>query len=218
MIKHTEQRVGVFIDVQNLYYSAKNLYQAKVDFGKVLKEAVGPRKLIRAFAYVIQAQLPEEKKFFAALDAQGFEVKMKDLQIFVTGDKKGDWDVGLTIDAIKVAPQLDVIVFVTGDGDYVPAIEYLQYHGTQVEVIAFGETTSGKLREVADDFTDLSDDRENYLIRTYNNRRTVAPSRTATPAQARTTARPASRPTRTVRAPRVATSARAPRSRAATRR
>lgn len=191
MIKHSEQRVGVFVDVQNLYYSAKNLYQAKVDFGKVLKEAVGPRKLIRAFAYVIQAQLPEEKKFFAALDSQGFEVKMKDLQVFVTGDKKGDWDVGLTIDAIKVAPQLNVIVFVTGDGDYVPAIEYLQYHGTQVEVIAFGETTSGKLRDVADDFTDLSDNKEHFLIRTYNNRRSTAPVRTTT----RTTNRPA----RTVR-------------------
>lgn len=176
MTKHPEQRVGVFIDVQNLYYSAKNLFQAKVDFSKVLKEAVGPRKLIRAFAYVIQAQLPEEKKFFTALDSQGFEVKMKDLQVFVTGDKKGDWDVGLTIDMIKVAPQLDVIVLVTGDGDYVPAIEYLQYHGTQVEVIAFAETTSSRLREIADNFTDLSENREHFLIREYKNRGSAATS------------------------------------------
>lgn len=170
MTKHPEQRVGVFVDVQNLYYSAKNLYHAKVDFGKVLKEAVGPRKLIRAIAYVIQAQLPEEKKFFAALEIQGFEVKTKDLQVFITGEKKGDWDVGLTIDAIKIAPQLDVVVFVTGDGDYVPAIEYLQYHGTQVEVIAFGETASNRLRDIADVFTDLSENRENFLIRDYKNR------------------------------------------------
>jgi len=170
MIKHLDQRVGVFVDVQNLYYSAKNLYHAKVDFGKVLKEAVGPRKLIRAIAYVIQAQLPEEKKFFAALSSQGFEVKMKDLQVFITGDKKGDWDVGLTIDAIKIAPQLDVVVFVSGDGDYVPVIEYLKYHGTQVEVIAFGETSSARLRDAADVFTDLSENRENFLIRDYNNR------------------------------------------------
>lgn len=207
MIKHSEQRVGVFVDVQNLYYSAKNLYQAKVDFSKVLKEAVGPRKLIRAFAYVIQAQLPEEKKFFAALDSQGFEVKMKDLQVFVTGDKKGDWDVGLTIDAIKVAPQLDVIVFVTGDGDYVPAIEYLQYHGTQVEVIAFGETASGKLRDIADAFTDLSENREHYLIREYKNRGSGLASAPVRP-----------RTVRTTRTPRVATGARAPRSRSVTRR
>lgn len=169
MIKHPEQRVGVFVDVQNMYYSAKNLYSAKVNFGKILEEAVGKRKLIRAIAYVIQAQLPEEKKFFAALDSQGFEVKMKDLQVFITGDKKGDWDVGLTIDMIKVAPQLDVIVLVTGDGDYAPAIEYLQYHGTQVEVIAFGKTASGKLREVADVFTDLSENKDEFLIRDYKN-------------------------------------------------
>ncbi|NQU77441.1 NYN domain-containing protein [Candidatus Falkowbacteria bacterium] len=202
MTKHPEQRVGVFIDVQNLYYSAKNLFHAKVDFGKVLKEAVGPRKLIRAFAYVIQAQLPEEKKFFTALDSQGFEVKMKDLQVFVTGDKKGDWDVGMTIDAIKVAPQLDVIVLVTGDGDYIPAIEYLQYHGTQMEVIAFGETTSSRLKEIADDFTDLSENREHFLIREYKNRprpstatptRSTTPSSSARPAPTRTPARPPAR-------------------------
>lgn len=178
MTKHPEQRVGVFVDVQNLYYSAKNLYRAKVDFSQVLKEAVGPRKLIRAIAYVIQAQLPEERKFFTALDLQGFEVKTKDLQIFITGDKKGDWDVGLTIDMIKVAPQLDVIVLVTGDGDYAPAIEYLQYHGTQVEVIAFGETASGRLREIADVFTDLSENKDEFLIREYKNR--GAASRPAT--------------------------------------
>jgi len=190
MTKHPEQRVGVFIDVQNLYYSAKNLFQAKVDFGKVLKEAVGPRKLIRAITYVIQAQLPEEKKFFTALDAQGFEVKMKDLQVFITGDKKGDWDVGLTIDMIKAAPQLDVIVLVTGDGDYIPAIQYLQYHGIQVEVIAFGETTSSRLKEAVDNFTDLSENREHFLIREYKNR--PRPS-SATPTKPTTTRPPVRR-------------------------
>lgn len=165
MIKHPEQRVGVFVDVGNMYHSAKNLYNAKVNFKEVLKSAVAGRKLVRAIAYVIKSKSPEEQKFFEALDSQGFEVKMKDLQIFVGGNKKGDWDVGMAIDTIKMASKLDVVVLVTGDGDFIPLAEYLQYHGQLVEVLAFHETASSRLQEVADDFIDLSDDRRHYLLR-----------------------------------------------------
>jgi len=165
MIKHKDQRVGVFVDVQNMYHSAKNLFNAKVDFGEVLKTAVAGRKLIRASAYVIKSRSKEEQAFFEALDKQGFEVHMKDLQVFFGGAKKGDWDVGLAVDAIKMASSIDVIILVTGDGDFVPLVKYLQYHGKQVEVIAFSETASSKLREVADDFTDLSRNKRKFLIR-----------------------------------------------------
>src|SRR3989344_3149626 len=99
IIKHKEQRVGVFVDVQNLYYSAKNLYQAKVNFGALLTHCVAGRKLIRATAYVIRGPQSIDDNFFIALNKQGFEVKAKDLQVFAGGTKKGDWDVGLVIDA-----------------------------------------------------------------------------------------------------------------------
>ncbi len=165
MIKHPDQRVGVFVDVQNMYHSAKNLYKAKVNFGKILEIAVSGRKLIRAIAYVIRSQSKEEEGFFEALDKQGFEIKLKDLQIFYGGMKKGDWDVGMAVDAITLAPSLDVIVLVTGDGDFVPLVKYLQYHGKQVEIIAFGQTTSSKLRETADTFTDLSENKRKFLIK-----------------------------------------------------
>ncbi|MCD6528063.1 NYN domain-containing protein [bacterium] len=165
MIKHKDQRVGVFIDAQNMYHSARNLYQAKVNFGEILKAVVAGRKLIRALVYVIKSKSSEEESFFEALSKQGFEIKMKDLQIFLGGEKKADWDVGLAVDAIKMAPNLDVIVLVTGDGDFIPLVEYLQYHGRQVEIAAFGKTTSGKLREVADDFLDLDRNRTKFLIR-----------------------------------------------------
>lgn len=164
MIKHKEQRVGVFVDVQNLYYSAKNLYKAKVHFGKILEQAVGGRKLIRAIAYVIKAQNPEEQKFFEALDKQGFEVKMKDLQVFYGGMKKGDWDIGIVMDIIRLSNKLDVVVLVTGDGDFVPLIEYLKNHGQYVEVMAFGESASTKLKEESDEFIDLSGDKRRYLL------------------------------------------------------
>ncbi len=163
VVKHKEQRVGVFIDTQNLYHTARNLYKARVNFGAVLKEAVAGRKLVRAVAYVITTESGEEKNFFDALIKLGIETKTKDLQIFHTGSKKADWDVGLAVDAIKMANRLDTIVIVSGDGDFVPLVEYLQIM-TQVEVISFGKSTSAKLIDVADDFVDLSANPRKYLI------------------------------------------------------
>lgn len=165
IIKHKEQRVGVFIDTSNLYHSAKNLYKRKVNFGAVLKDAVAGRKLVRAIAYVITSEGGEEKNFFDALTKLGIETKTKDLQIFAGGAKKGDWDVGLAVDAMKMAPKLDAVVLIAGDGDFVPLVEYLQStSGVQVEVVSFGKSASMKLKEQADDFLDLSNSYRKYLI------------------------------------------------------
>jgi uncharacterized protein (TIGR00288 family) len=168
MIKHKEQRVGVLVDVSNMYHSAKNLFNKKVNFKEILKQAVADRKLIRATAYSIKTETEEETPFFEALSQQGFEVKMKDLQIFAGGAKKADWDVGMTIDAIKLANKLDVIVIVSGDGDFLPLVSYLQNNkGCLVEVMAFEKTTSSRLIEEADDFIDLGRNK-NFLISIYN--------------------------------------------------
>ena len=163
-LKHPEQRVGVFIDVQNMYYSAKNLYGSKVNFGQIVQEAVAGRKLIRAIAYVISTEKGEEQAFFEALYNLGIETREKPLQTFYGGEKKGDWDVGITVDAIRLSPSLDTIILVSGDGDYLPLVEYLQNQGKQVEVVAFGNTTSARLKEEADDFIDLSEDKGRFLI------------------------------------------------------
>jgi len=164
VIKHKEQRVGVFIDTQNLYHSARNLYKARVNFGAVLKDAVAGRKLVRAVAYVITTEAGDEKNFFEALTKLGIETKTKDLQIFAGGSKKADWDVGLAVDVIKMAPRLDSAVIISGDGDFIPLVQYLQTIGVQVEVVSFGKSTSGKLREVVDDFLDLSENPRKYLM------------------------------------------------------
>ncbi len=165
VIKHKEQRVGVFIDAQNLYHSARNLYNARVNFGAVLKEVVAGRKLVRAVAYVITTEAGDEKNFFEALTKLGIETKTKDLQVFHTGTKKGDWDVGLTVDVMKMANRLDAVIIVSGDGDFIPLVEYMKNHtGTQVEIASFGKSTSNKLREAADDFVDLSLNPKKYLI------------------------------------------------------
>ena len=144
IIKHPEQRVGVFIDTQNLYHSAKNIYHARVNFGNVLKDAVVDRRLIRARAYVVTTESGEEKGFFEALAKIGIETRTKDLQIFFGGAKKADWDVGMAVDAITMAPKLDTVILFTGDGDFIPLVEYLQRHGgCQVEVVSFGRSTQG---------------------------------------------------------------------------
>jgi uncharacterized LabA/DUF88 family protein len=166
VIKHSDQRVAVFIDTQNVYHSARNLYKSYVNFGAILKDAVAGRRLVRAMAYVIASEAGDENAFFDALTKIGIETKVKDLQVFSDGAKKGDWDVGLTVDAITIAPRIDAAVIVSGDGDYVPLVEYLQKHsGVQVEVISFGKSTSMKLKEAADDFFDLSLSPNKYLIR-----------------------------------------------------
>ncbi|MDP3996160.1 MAG: NYN domain-containing protein [bacterium] len=169
IIKHKEQRVGIFIDTQNMYHSAKNLYRAHLNFGHVVKDALAGRALIRAIAYVITTEDGAERGFFDALTKAGIETKTKDLQVFAGGAKKADWDVGLAVDAITMAPKLDTAIIISGDGDFVPLVQYLQKtEGCQVEVVSFGKSTSAKLREEADDFFDLDKASRKYLMSSYS--------------------------------------------------
>lgn len=164
-VKPREQRVEVLIDVQNLYHSAKNLYHAKVNFQEVLKQAVAGRKFIRAFGYVVRTKTGEEKPFFDAISKLGIETRVRDLQEWYGGAKKADWDVGIVIDAIRTSAGLDVIVLASGDGDFIPLVEYLKNQGKRVEIMAFGRTTSLKLKEVADEFIDLDKAPDKFLLK-----------------------------------------------------
>lgn len=200
-IKNSNQRVGIFVDVSNLYHSAKNLYQGRVNYAELIKHLVGGRQLIRAMAYVVKSEgiepqhaavpsappaastfrgargrsgrgkivepvadplsvngagLSSEASFFEALENAGFELRMKDLQIFAGGMKKGDWDVGIAVDAIRMMPSLDVVVLVTGDGDFVPLVNYLKWGGgCVVEVASFRRSASSKIVEAADEFINI---------------------------------------------------------------
>ncbi|MBW3011581.1 NYN domain-containing protein [Candidatus Woesearchaeota archaeon] len=183
MIAQKEQRVGIFVDVQNLFYSAKNLYKSKVNYAAVIKDAAMNRSMIRAIAYVIKADVGEEKSFFDALEKIGFEVRKKDLQIFYGGAKKGDWDVGIAMDVMRLASKLDVVVLVSGDGDFRDLLEHAKALGCRTEVIAFGKTSSSKLRDVADRFVDLDSNLRKYLIKPRAPPRT-APKPAAAPAPA----------------------------------
>jgi uncharacterized LabA/DUF88 family protein len=156
-VPYSDQRVAVFVDVQNVYHSAKNIHHARVNFKELLRAAVGNRPLLRAVAYVVKSDTAlGEESFFEALKQTGFELRLKDLQVYPDGSKKADWDIGMAIDAVRLAPSVDAVVLVTGDGDFVPLVEYLKWGlGRQVEVVAFRKSSSTKLKEAADRFTDI---------------------------------------------------------------
>ncbi|MBT3304381.1 NYN domain-containing protein [Candidatus Woesearchaeota archaeon] len=163
MAQHKNQRVAVFVDVQNMYYSAKQLYKSKVNFAKILSDGVAGRQLVRAFAYAISADVGKEEEFHEALSRIGYEVKLKDLQIFYGGAKKGDWDVGIAMDVLKMANKVDVIILVSGDGDFKELLEYVKHQGCRTEVMAFDKTASSKIKTEAGQFTDLGSSKK-YLI------------------------------------------------------
>jgi uncharacterized LabA/DUF88 family protein len=165
MLDFSNRRVGVFIDVQNMYYSARNIYGSKVNFGNIVKMTAEKQKLIRAVAYTISTKTGDELPFFEALHKSGIEVNTKELLEYDSGHKKGDWDVGITIDIVRMLDTLDVVVIVSGDGDYVPLGEYVKNRGRVFHVASFRESTSSKLIESADVYTNLSDDLGTFLIR-----------------------------------------------------
>ncbi len=158
-----QQRVGVFVDIQNMYYSARALYNKKVNFKAILEAAVNNRQLVRAIAYGITTEEAHEEEFHEALAKQGFELKNKPLQTFLGGQKKGDWDVGIAIDILRLEPKIDVAVLVSGDGDFIPLVSFAKDRGLRIEVVSFRESTSSALIEAADSFTDLSDGRQFLL-------------------------------------------------------
>ncbi len=173
MFKHKDQRVGVFIDTQNMYYSARSLFQRKVNFKNIVEDAVAGRRLIRALAYVVSTKGAEEQPFFDALQKSGIETREKELMEYASGHKKADWDVGIAIDAVQMLDVLDVVVIVSGDGDFLPLVQHIQSRGRVAEVMAFGETTSSSLVNYVDDYIDLSQNKKRYLIGPVGKGRTV---------------------------------------------
>lgn len=147
-----DQRVGVFVDVQNLFYSARALHQGKMNFRKLLESIVAGRQLTRAIAYVVHKQEIDQSAFLDALKRLGYEIKSKELRVRLDGTAKGDWDMGIAIDALGIAPKVDVVVLVSGDGDFVPLVEMLKAQGCKVEVVSFEKSTSVELIKAATEY------------------------------------------------------------------
>lgn len=175
IIRNPEQRVAVLVDVQNLYYSAKNLYHSRVNFKNILNLILQWRKLTRAIAYAVDTAEETNKVFIEALHESGFEIKQKPIQTFVDGSKKADWDLGMAMDAIRLAPKVDSLILVSGDGDFCPVVNYLQQaQGCLVEVMAFGRTSNKELRDLADEFIDIEEYPDELL---FQSRKSIRPQR-----------------------------------------
>ncbi len=149
-IPPTELRVGIFVDVQNIFYAAKP-FNARLDFEKLLELSVGKRRLIRAIAYVVQSPDVDQSNFISMLQKKSYEVKRKDLRQRSDGSAKGDWDMGMAIDIMRFVNKLDVVVLVSGDGDFVPLVELVKTLGPRVEVISFTYNTARDLINSADE-------------------------------------------------------------------
>ncbi|PSP93813.1 NYN domain-containing protein [Halobacteriales archaeon QS_4_62_28] len=163
-VTHPGQSVAVLADAQNLYHTAQSLHSRNIDYGSLLDAAVQDRNLTRAIAYVIRANSPEEESFFDALVDIGFETRIKDIKTFGDGSKKADWDVGMSLDAVSLAPHVDTVVLCTGDGDFARLCRYLRHEGVKIEAMGFEESSAEELIEAADRFRNLSDDAERYLL------------------------------------------------------
>jgi len=160
--KGDPERVGVFVDVQNMYYAARQL-KGKLDFDALLQAAVRDRRLIRATAYVVETKEIDQSGFIALLEQRAIEVRRKTLKIRADGSMKGDWDMEMALDILDAAPRLDVVVLVTGDGDFTSLVSRVKGMGPRVEVIGFPRSTAKSLIEAADRYQPL--DRK-FMIRT----------------------------------------------------
>jgi uncharacterized LabA/DUF88 family protein len=161
---HPNQRVAVLADAQNLYHTAQSLYSQNIDYSSLLDKSVAERELVRAIAYVIRADAPEEERFFEALVDIGFETKIKDIKTFGDGSKKADWDVGMALDAITLARKVDAVVLCTGDGDFSRLCSHLRHMGVRAEVMGFKQSTADELVEASDSFIDMAEREETFLL------------------------------------------------------
>jgi uncharacterized LabA/DUF88 family protein len=148
--------VGVFVDVSNLFYSARSM-GVEVNYIRLLEYAARNRHLIRASAYTgIDPENGSQRRFVDFLSANGYRVVCKDIQKHESGRIKADLDVEMTLDVYMMAENFDVVVLVTGDGDFKRLVEVVQQRGVRVEIIGFGASTSSELIAIADQFTEIS--------------------------------------------------------------
>jgi len=151
-------QVALFVDVQNMFYSAKNLYNGRLDYEKFLEATVGDRTLVQATAYIVQTPDIDQTKFISLLKSIGYVVRTMDLKTGTGGFAKGNWDVGMTIDILNLIDKIDALILATGDGDFVPIVKLFQKRGVRVEIVSFAYNTAIDLKEIADRFYPITEE------------------------------------------------------------
>ena len=160
----SHERIAVFVDVQNIYYGAKDSFNGgKIDFKKLLTNVLKERKLVTANAYLIDSNV-DNKSFMSCLKQLGYELKIKNLKVRSDGSAKGNSDIELTIDMLNIIDKIDTIALISGDGDFVPLVEFLKSKNIRVEVYSFSEHTNStafELKNVASRFFEID---KSYLF------------------------------------------------------
>lgn len=151
------ENIALFVDSQNLYYSAKMSYGAKVNYEKLLRLIASDRNLVKAYAYIVQPPEGDVKPFAASLEHIGYIVKIKDVRTRADGSAKANWDMGIALDILGIIDYVDTIVLASGDGDFVPLVEFLRNKHKRVEIFSFPENTAYDLKEKADRFEPLDE-------------------------------------------------------------
>lgn len=153
-----DQKVAILVDVQNMYYSARSIFNGKLDYAKLLDLVVRGRRLIRAICYIVVTDVNEQLHFVATLKKMNYEVKAKELRVRADGSRKADWDMGMAIDAVGLSDKVDVIILVSGDGDFSALPHHLKAKGVKTEAVAFPASASEELVQAADEFIELGEE------------------------------------------------------------
>ncbi len=156
-----KERIAIFVDSQNLYYSARTGYAAKVNYEKLLRLITGTRNLVKAYAYIVQPPEGDVKPFATSLERIGYIVKTKDVRTRANGSAKANWDMGMALDILGTLDRIDTIVLASGDGDFVPLVDFIKGSNKRVEIFAFPDNTAYDLKEKADRFEPLG---ENVIL------------------------------------------------------
>jgi uncharacterized LabA/DUF88 family protein len=158
------ETVAVFVDVQNIYYTTRQCFSRHFDYNSFWAEVTRDRKVVAAIAFAIERHDEKQKQFQNILRAIGFEVKLRPFIQRSDGSAKGDWDVGITLDVLEYAPQADVVVLASGDGDFDLLVQKVRHkHRVSVEVYGVEELSAGSLIRAADKFVPIKD---HLLLRT----------------------------------------------------
>ncbi len=150
-------RVAVFIDGNNLFHAAR-FHNIDIDYNKLLRILLGDGRLLRAFFYTgVDAGAERQQGFLLWMRRNGFRVVQKDLKTFYDGTRKANLDVEIAVDMLSLAGRYDTAVLVSGDEDFVYAVNAVAYKGCRVEVAGFRSNTAPRLIDVADFFIDLGE-------------------------------------------------------------
>jgi uncharacterized LabA/DUF88 family protein len=158
------EKVVILADVQNIYYTTRDAYRRNFDYNAFWAVATENREVVKAVAYAVNRGDEKQKQFQNILRAIGFEVKLKSFIQRSDGSAKGDWDVGITLDAIEYAKNADVLVLVSGDGDFDLLVDKIRQDMNKVvEVYGVPQLTAASLIKAASKYIPIE---ENLLLET----------------------------------------------------